>query len=716
MNHRNHPLFIRPSSSKGTITSGTTTSRTVPDPKEESGALGLPEKLTEGSVLCVSRDNLPRFSSRRPNLPHRSVSASELLEQTNVLDGSAATTALIAHGKSSSSTKNPPTNGRAHSVPNISTAPLFLTPPPRSPLSLRSHSTPIRSPPPKLSERLHLQTRNSSSSSSSSTTGNFESFSPLFFSQISTDRNRSNDLAILALLGKGSFGDVFKARHKPTNAIVAVKIISNTGGSASDDEKIKGEIDILSRCDSPYIVGYFECFIKPPTNKPGEMWIVMEYCEGGSMTDLIEAARGTMLPEDCIRAVCASIVLGLEYLHGVANVCHRDIKCGNVLLTDDGHVKLADFGVSAELSNTMNKRKTFVGSPYWMAPEVIRESHYDGRADVWSLGITAIEMAEGAPPHANLHPLRAIFVIPTKPTPTLADPDIWSPEMLDFVRCCCQKDPSQRHDSALLSSHPFVKQEVFALREMHLGEASTSNADARAKYKKMAEAAHRRPGLPALRKVMAKLKTRMLANKEKRGKEKLEANGEESHHQAKGASPLDISQAATVAMGVGISSDAGTVPTSQVSSDGNIRDSHSSLAGSDEGNFYLSVSQVAPELAGDAQLISELNRITSAFNTRIQALKAAHKLAQQKVITEARIRNQMPLDVNDLMEQAANQHGVEDKALTAMKDASEIPVVSKIIEAVEAGEFPADGNFSEGIENESPTEYNGELPEQFPAK
>jgi len=257
---------------------------------------------------------------------------------------------------------------------------------------------------------------------------------------ISTDK--SADLSILTLLGEGSFGAVYKSRHVPTGAIVAVKIIPNgAGGGPGEDEKIKGEIDILSRCDSPYIVGYFECFIRPPTNKPGEMWIVMEYCEGGSMTDLLEAGAGFTLPEDCIRAVCASIVLGLEYLHGVANVCHRDIKGGNVLLTDDGHVKLADFGVSAELTNTLNKRKTVVGSPYWMAPEVIRESHYDGRADVWSLGITVIELAEGAPPHANLHPLRAIFVIPTKPAPTLADPDNWSPEMLDFVRCFAKKIP-----------------------------------------------------------------------------------------------------------------------------------------------------------------------------------------------------------------------------------------------------------------------------------
>ena len=158
--------------------------------------------------------------------------------------------------------------------------------------------------------------------------------------------DRSGDLNILNLLGEGSFGAVYKAEHKPTNAIVAVKVIANASSTASEEEKIKGEIDILSKCDSPSIVGYCECFIKPPVKgKPGEMWIVMEFCEGGSMSDLLEANSGYLLPEDCIRAVCASIVLGLEYLHGVVNICHRDIKCGNVLLTNDGHVKLADFGV-----------------------------------------------------------------------------------------------------------------------------------------------------------------------------------------------------------------------------------------------------------------------------------------------------------------------------------------------------------------------------------
>lgn len=265
-----------------------------------------------------------------------------------------------------------------------------------------------------------------------------------------------------------------------------------------------GEIDILSKCNYPYIVGYVECFKCPPKKRTetGEMWIVMEFCDGGSVGDLIEAAGGRgsfAMPEECIRAACAGIVLGLEYLHK-KEICHRDIKCGNVLLTNDGDVKLADFGVSAELTNTINKRKTVVGSPFWIAPEVIKEAHYDGRADVWSLGITAIEMAEGAPPHSNLNPLRAIFLIPSKPAPTLEDPDNWSPEMLDFIRCCCKKDPSERSDSALLTSHPFVRQEVIALRRMNAGFGNGEHGPSG--YAQAALMSDRHAGLPALRNFM----------------------------------------------------------------------------------------------------------------------------------------------------------------------------------------------------------------------
>jgi len=496
-------------------------------------------------------------------------------------------------------------------------------------------------------------------------------------------------LEILNLIGEGSFGAVYRAIHKSTGADVAVKVIANTSSSKSEEEKIKGEIEILNRCDSPYIVGYFECYLKPPTLT--DMWIIMEYCEGGSMTDLLEANAGFSLPEDCIRAVCASIVLGLEYLHGTANVCHRDIKCGNVLITSDGHVKLADFGVSAELRNTLHKRKTVVGSPYWMAPEVIRESHYDGRADVWSLGITAIEMAEGAPPHANLHPLRAIFVIPTKPAPTLADPDNWSPEMLEFIRQCCQKDASQRRDSALLLDLPFIRQDVRALRAIHAGEVPTIDTDAHAKYKKLAESQDHIPGLPAIRRVMDRMRNKMDRVKQKREKEADNDNTASQHDDNESRmsgqilndsrltmGPLDMSNQATVAM-VSRRNRSDFDSRDSVTPHGNGPQSAGVFA-PDTLNYAVSPSVVYdPILINDDHFQRDLEKLSKVFETKLAALRTAHQLAQQKLIAEAKIRNQMPIDVSDLMNQAYERNAKDQENLKALEDAKDVTIIKDII-------------------------------------
>jgi len=505
-----------------------------------------------------------------------------------------------------------------------------------------------------------------------------------------SQNDRSYELEILNLIGEGSFGVVYRATHKSTGAVVAVKVIVNASSSKSEEEKIKGEIEILSRCDSPYIVGYFECFIKPATSKPGEMWIIMEFCEGGSMTDLLEANAGFSLPEDCIRAVCASIVLGLEYLHGIANVCHRDIKCGNVLLTSDGNVKLADFGVSAELTNTLNKRKTVVGSPYWMAPEVIRESHYDGRADVWSLGITCIEMAEGAPPHAALHPLRAIFVIPTKPAPTLADPDNWSPEMLDFVRACCQKDASQRRDSASLSTLPFIRQDVMALRAMHAGEVPTTDADARAKYRKLADSQNSTPGLPALKRVMDRMRKKLDRVKKKRGEETdniTESKNDTESAMSRSSSvppsngplgPLDMSNQATVTMA--------SSRTSQNSSrespvqNGIGSQSAGRIFTPDASNYVVQPSVDYPAiLAHDDQFQKDIVKISRVFETKLGALRTAHELAQQRLIADAKIRNEMPIDVSSLMNQAFKRNAKDEENRKALEDAKDVSVIKDVL-------------------------------------
>jgi len=136
---------------------------------------------------------------------------------------------------------------------------------------------------------------------------------------------------------------------------------------------------------------------------------------------------------------------------------HRDIKSGNILLTHEGDCKLADFGVSAELTTTMAKRKTVIGTPYWMAPEVLQSTAYDGKADIWSLAITAIELAVGEPPHSQVHPMRAIFMIPNSDPPTLPDPSLWSKDFNEFLKVCLNKDPEKRPTAEwLLLNQPFI--------------------------------------------------------------------------------------------------------------------------------------------------------------------------------------------------------------------------------------------------------------------
>ncbi|XP_017779525.1 PREDICTED: serine/threonine-protein kinase 3 isoform X2 [Nicrophorus vespilloides] len=264
-------------------------------------------------------------------------------------------------------------------------------------------------------------------------------------SEESLTRQPEEVFDILCKLGEGSYGSVYKALHKESGQVLAIKQVPVD----TDLQEIIKEISIMQQCDSPYVVKYYGSYFKNT-----DLWIVMEYCGAGSVSDIMRLRKKT-LSEDEIATILCDTLKGLEYLH-LRRKIHRDIKAGNILLNSEGHAKLADFGVAGQLTDTMAKRNTVIGTPFWMAPEVIQEIGYDCVADIWSLGITALEMAEGKPPYGEIHPMRAIFMIPTKPPPSFREPDIWSPEFIDFVSICLVKNPEERATASTLLQHVFI--------------------------------------------------------------------------------------------------------------------------------------------------------------------------------------------------------------------------------------------------------------------
>ncbi|XP_030594829.1 misshapen-like kinase 1 isoform X3 [Archocentrus centrarchus] len=272
-------------------------------------------------------------------------------------------------------------------------------------------------------------------------------------------RDPAGIFELVEVVGNGTYGQVYKGRHVKTGQLAAIKVMEVT---EEEEEEIKLEINMLkSYSHHRNIATYYGAFIKKgPAGQDHQLWLVMEYCGAGSVTDLVKKTKGNCLKEDWIAYICREVLRGLSHLHS-HHVIHRDIKGQNVLLTENAEVKLVDFGVSAQLDKTIGRRNTFIGTPYWMAPEVIAcdenpEATYDYRSDLWSLGITALEMAEGAPPLCDMHPMRALFLIPRNPPPKLKSKK-WSKRFLSFVDSCLIKNHLHRPTTDVLLRHAFIK-------------------------------------------------------------------------------------------------------------------------------------------------------------------------------------------------------------------------------------------------------------------
>ncbi|XP_049546142.1 mitogen-activated protein kinase kinase kinase kinase 5 isoform X2 [Anopheles darlingi] len=268
-------------------------------------------------------------------------------------------------------------------------------------------------------------------------------------------RNPEDEYELIHKIGSGTYGDVYKAKQLQSNELAAIKVIKLEQGD--DIQIIQQEILMMRDCRHSNIISYYGSYMRHD-----KLWICMEYCGGGSLQDIYQVTGP--LTELQIAYMCRETLRGLSYLHSMGKI-HRDIKGANILLTERGDVKLADFGVSAQITATINKRRSFIGTPYWMAPEVAaveRKGGYNHLCDIWACGITAIELAELQPPMFDLHPMRALFLMSKsgfKP-PSLKDKDRWSSNFHSFLKVALTKNPKKRPTAERLLQHAFFQSEM----------------------------------------------------------------------------------------------------------------------------------------------------------------------------------------------------------------------------------------------------------------
>eukprot|EP01125_Pyxidicula_operculata_P007248 TRINITY_DN2468_c0_g1_i3.p1 TRINITY_DN2468_c0_g1~~TRINITY_DN2468_c0_g1_i3.p1 ORF type:complete len:490 (+),score=149.97 TRINITY_DN2468_c0_g1_i3:22-1491(+) len=253
----------------------------------------------------------------------------------------------------------------------------------------------------------------------------------------------------LKKIGEGSVGLIYSANDRDNRRVAIKKMVLN------DDtrEMMASEIYIMKNCAHPNIVEFVDAYIVDWV----ELWIVMEFMEFGALVDLLEQYQnGVILEEPQIAYICQQTLNGLAHVHDL-NIIHRDIKSDNLLINGYGDIKITDFGFSARLTESKSKRQTLVGTPYWMAVELIAGESYDAKVDIWSLGIMLMEMMEGEPPYIDLPPVEALFKISTEGIPPVTNPALWSHEIQDFLSLCCKTDPKVRASAKQLLNHPFLK-------------------------------------------------------------------------------------------------------------------------------------------------------------------------------------------------------------------------------------------------------------------
>ncbi|KAJ3395065.1 Serine/threonine-protein kinase 25 [Lobulomyces angularis] len=247
-------------------------------------------------------------------------------------------------------------------------------------------------------------------------------------------------------IGKGSFGEVYRATNLKTQSTVAIKIL-DLDTDQDEISDVQREINLLSHCNSENITSYLGSHLVG-----SKLWVIMDYAEGGSLRNILKSGP---IPEPHIALIAHQVLLALVYLHNTVCIIHRDIKAANILLTGEGKVKLCDFGVAGQFTMSCLRRNSFVGTPFWMAPEIIKRSYYDYKADIWSLGITIIELATGNPPFADVDPRRALFLIP-RSRPAKLDGQ-FSSSLKEFISLCLKEEPEDRPTAKDLLHSKFIR-------------------------------------------------------------------------------------------------------------------------------------------------------------------------------------------------------------------------------------------------------------------